>query len=558
MTRHEEQQKQASLKSVIDMEVEVRCPRQNCPIYDWDREQACLRLSGFHRAAPGLPADLAILRLEGQLEWPVLLLTGSSIAPGTLVQARLLGAVSALPLQQGDQLAPAERWTLVAVPELDAAFSAYQTLAALPPAELAPLQFYVQAQAREEHDQRVDEVQCCDATEAARLIRETRLSLKREKRSQPKDRSWLKREEEERPVAWRAIEGLSESLRLQLAQDRALQTDPNAPHAQAEQLIRFVPQRFQQALSNLLLDDERLLAFVERPLLRHRAGVLGMQTWRANEGLFLVTDRQVLWLRDFQTPGKSFLPGGYIAHMAPLERLQSITIIPAGKTPSDSSGSLEMGDSPYQRMALEVTSRCGSEWLSVDFPPGPEREKALARITSILRAFLPCADGNTDRRVRRLPVVEAWQPRGFEAEKLAALGGIVSSPIARRLEQRLTEELQAAGEELLASALLPALEEYQSPVRLIALTRQALVVINHLSDKQQRSPEEQARRYALAAVSSAQLRYSLLGSSLSLFVPRPGGGVQQQVFPFNSPAIARLLPLFTRLRLLLTGPYRTL
>ena len=554
---HEKRHKQVAQQPVMTLEVEVRQPRQNCLIYAWDRDQGRLRLDGIQRAAPGLPADLAMLRLEGVVAWPTLLLTGSSIAPGTLVQARLLGALSALPLRQDDQIAPAGRWILVAVPELDPTFSAYHSLEMLPPAELAPLQSYVQAQTREEHDQFAGEVQQCDATEAARLIRDTRLLLKREKRAQPKSKPRFTRDGEERPVAWRAIEGLSASLRLQLAHDRALQADPNAPHAHAEQLIRYVPQRFQQALGDLLLDDERLLAFVERPLLRHRAGILGMQTWRANEGLFLVTDRQVLWLRDFQTPGTSFLPGGYIAHMAPLERLRNITIVPAGKTPSDFRGSLEPDDSPYQRLALEVTCRGGSEWLVVDFPPGLEQEKALARLTSILHAFLPCADGNADHRVRRLPVVEMWQPRGFEAEKLAALGGIVPAPIARRLEQRLTEELHTGGEELLAAALVPALEEYQSPARLIALTRQALAVISDTGGKRQRSAGEQVQRYDLAAVSSAQLRYSLLGSSLSLFVPRPDGGVQQQVFAFNSPAIARFLPLFTRLRLLLTGPYQT-
>lgn len=555
MTIDEKRHQHASQQSIVTIEVEVWQSRQGCLLYTWDRDRGRLRLSGIHHAASGLPADLAVLPLEGMVVWPVLLLNTYSIAPETLVRARLLGALSALSLPQDEQLAPAQQWTLVAVPELDAAFSMYRSLEMLPPAELAPLQSYLQAKGRAEGAQVADEVRRYNAIEAERLIRDMRLWLKREKRQQAKGKPWRGRDEEARPVAWRAIEGLTESLRLQLSHDLALQADPNAAHAQAEQLIRFVPLRFQQALSDLLLDDERLLAFVERPLLRHRAGVLGMQTWRSNEGLFLVTDRQVLWLRDFQTPGKNFLPGGYIAHMAPLERLHSITIIPAGKTPPAFRGSLETASSPYQRLALEVSGRDGSEWLVVDFPPGPEIEQALARIASILRAFLPRPDGNADRRVRRLPVVEAWQPHGFEAEKLAVLGGIVLAPIASRLEQRLAEEVQAAGEEVLASALVPALEEYKSPARLIALTREALVVIDHVSGKQQHASEH-AQRYGLAAVSSAQVRYSLLGSSLSLFVPQPGGNVQQQMFPFNSPAIARFLPLFTRLRLLLAEPYQ--
>ena len=184
--------------------------------------------------------------------------------------------------------------------------------------------------------------QCADAEAAARSIRETRLLLKREQRMHSKGKGWLRRdEEEEKPVAWRAIEGLSEALRAQLLYDKTLQADPTAPQAQAEHLIRFVPQRFQHALSDLLLDDERLLAFLERPLLHHRTGWLGMQTWRSNEGLFLITDRQVLWLRDFLAPGSSFLPGGYIARMAPLERLQGIALLPAGRAPDEFAGRLE-------------------------------------------------------------------------------------------------------------------------------------------------------------------------------------------------------------------------
>ena len=60
-----------------------------------------------------------------------------------------------------------------------------------------------------------------------------------------------------------------------------------------------------------------------------------------------------------------------------------------------------------------------SELFAVEFPPQAEIEKALARVTSILRAFLPFPNGTDDRRVHHLPIVEAWLPRGTEAEQLA-------------------------------------------------------------------------------------------------------------------------------------------
>lgn len=557
-----ESEKPSSMASMM-IEVQVRQPYRDCPVYTWDRERECLRVTDISRAEPGLPADLASIKLEGKLEVPVLLLSTSSFAAGTLAQARLLGALSPTPTEEQEHLYPSDDWIFVAAASVDNSLSSYQSLEMLPPAQLGALKAYVRTQVKGERQHSSGGIQVHAAETAARCIRETRLLLKREQRMQPKGKGWRKREEEERPVAWRAIEGLAEALRLQLQQDALLQESKTGPHAQAEHLIRFVPQRFQQALADLLLDDERLLAFVERPLLRHRTGLLGMQTWRSNEGLFLVTDRQVLWLRDFMAPGSGFLPGGYIAHMAPLERLQAITILPAGSAPDEFAGRLESIDSPYPRLVMEVASCAGSELFAVEFPPKAEMEKALARINSMLRAFLPYPKGVDDRRVRRLPVVEAWLPRGAEAEQLAGLGGIVPAAITVRLEQRLASQLKRDGEELLVSVLVPSLEDYKSPARLVALTRSALLVIEEAGGKFHRmsgsrvSHTEHVHGYDLATISSAQLRHSLLGSSLSIFVPQPEGRTQQHVFPFHSPAIAWFLPLFTRLRLLLSGPYRT-
>jgi hypothetical protein len=534
------------------IEVLVREPQRDAPIYTWDAERASLRLSGLYSARPGLPADLATVHLEGLMDLPVLLLHSTNIAPGTLAQARLLGALSlrqAIPMEDAS---PAEGWVFIAAVQADASLAEYPSLAALPPTQLAVFHAYLQEQARDKPGSQSVEVHERDAEGAARLIRETRLFLKREQRARPRGKAWLGRDEEEKPVAWRAVQGLSEVLRLELQRNALLAQGEDAPHAQAEQLIRFVPQRFQHALAKLLLDDERLLAFVERPLLRHRTGLLGMQTWRSNEGLFLLTDRQALWLRDFLAPGSTFAEGGYIARMVPLERLQSIVVLPPGRTPGEFADRLEANDSPYQRLMLQIASAAGEEFIAIEFPVNAEVEKALAQIAAMLRAFLPQADGSADLRVRRLPVVELWLPPGAEAEHLAGLGGLVSAPIVQRLERQLDICLSASGEELLVKAQVPTLEDFKSPARIVALTRTALLVIDDGGKGQ--SPH--AHRYDLALVSSAQLRYSLLGSGLSVFVPQPDGRTQQLSFPFNSPAVAWFLPLFTRLRLLLSGPYR--
>lgn len=555
--KHSLQTAPDAAKEPMLLDVVVRQPQHDCPIYAWDYERSSLHLVGYAHATPGLPADLASYRVEGELELPVLLLGAFSNPPGTRVQARLLGAYSRASEESAANGAPIQGWIGVAVVQVDVAYASSNSLEQLSPAQQAPLLAYARQQAGEMQPQ--SEIIMHDAEETARVLREARVFIKRAQRASARRKNWGGGEAEEKPVAWRAVEGLSAALRLEVQRNALLAQDVYAPHAQAEQLIRFVPQRFQHALTSLLHDDERLLAFVERPLLRHRTGLLGMQQWRSNEGLFLLTDQQALWLRDFLAPGNSFLEGGYIARSLPLERLRSATILPPGAAPSELAGRLDMQESPYQRLILESESAAGSELLAVEFPANAEVEKALARIATMLRAFLPQACGEQDLRLRCLPIVEMWLPQGADAERLAGLGGIVSPSTTHLLKQQLVEATKESGEEVLVSALVPALEEFKTPARLIALTHHALLVIDAREKGQWtvRTAQGQLHRYELSAITSVQLRYSLLGSGLSLFLPQIGGKMQQVSLPFHSPAIAWFLPLFSRLRLLLSGPYRS-
>ena len=544
--------------------VVVHQPQRDCVLYTWDHQHACLRVTGLHHADTGLPADLAVMNLEELVDVPVLTLTAHSFPPGTLIDVRVLGAILARSAHEEQEVSFAlDGWFLVAVATVDSTLTAYSSLEQLPLAQQIALKRYVLAQTAKEGQQFLEEqedVQFCDADEVAHLLRETRVQIKRGKRTRRRGKEWFTPQGEEVSPSWRIIEGLSDALRAQLQQNRLAQDDEPAPHAQAEQLIRFVPQRFQETLAELLLDDERLLAFVERPLLRHRTGVLKMQQWRSNEGLFLVTDRQVLWLRDFLSPGRNFLSGGYIAHSAPVERLQRIMLLPAGAAPAELAGYLESRDSPYLRLIMQVQSRTGSEHVVIEFSQQAESEKMLARIVDLLQAFLPRTEGSSDQRVRRLPMVDIWQPQGAEAERLRGLGGSVPAVLAQQFEWHLTEEVSRAHDECLASALVPALEDYHSPARLIGLTRQAVLVLEEENAAKRPAAWKKVdqairlRRYDLTTLTSAQLRYSLLGSSLSLFLPRASEKTEQVVLPFHSPAIAWFRPLFTRLRVALSGP----
>src|SRR6266700_7162792 len=118
-TGHESKPGQPSSIAPMVIEVQVRQPHRDCPMYTWDRERECLRVSDMYHAEPGLPADLASTRLEGKLDVPVLLLGTCSFPPGTLAQARLLGALSPMPAEEQEHLYPSDDWLFVAVASVD-------------------------------------------------------------------------------------------------------------------------------------------------------------------------------------------------------------------------------------------------------------------------------------------------------------------------------------------------------------------------------------------------------------------------------------------------------
>jgi hypothetical protein len=548
-----------STSSSLRAEVQIRQSRQACWLYEWDRQEACLRVSGMQPAQFELPADLATLCLEGERDVPVMVFTSMSIAPQTRLPVRILGALQSLSSQHDKtNTFPLADWILVAVPDLPASPAAIASLEELPPDRLVALHAHLRDHVAPSLTPATEIVQH-PATRVGQQLREARVWLKRVQRQHPQRQRVSLSEAEEKAVAWRAVEGITKEQRRLLAQVRTL--EELAPYLQAEQLIHFVPARFQDALSHLLLDEERVLAFFQRPLLQHRTGWLGTKQWRSHEGLLLITDRHCFWLRDFLSPGSSVLPEGYIAHAVPLERLKGVHLLATGAAPAPWAQKLENNTSPYQRLVLDIESQAGSELMAVEFPSGADTEQALSRFMPMLHAFLPRPEGQEEQRVRRLPLVEVWHPAQAEAERLAGLGGMVPAESKQRLEQRLTEYCRDTREEVLVSALVPALESAHSPTRLVVLTRQAILLFDEVEERSwgwlwtSRKKRLLTQRYELSQVSSAQISYSLLSASLRLFVPQRQGTTQQQIIPFQSPAIAWFLPLFTRLRLLLNAPY---
>jgi inorganic pyrophosphatase len=569
------------VRSLI-LEVIVEQPGAPCNLYLYDRERRALVLERVLSVEKPQPADLARYPLErpqSALERigepirndysagaeqapavPVLLLSAVAVAPGTWVSARLIGAMRACS-HQDDLLMGG--WTLLAVPLADASQEQLTTCAQLEADRRASL---AAAVANQEHpdngiafETTEETIEWLEAPEAAHLVRQAKGTWRQRQRQQQAQTATSRgphehlrfgkrqeEEEQEQRVAWRAIQGVT----LQQIRKQGL-----GAYAEAEHLLRFVPQRFQQYLEELLLDDERVLCFIERPRLRLSRGLLGLGARHLNEGLLLCTDRQVLWLRDVAAQDATLVPWGYVARSCPVERLARVHLVPSGQA----NQALGLSSSPWVRLVIQSTAVLGTASLVVEFPA--QALPALQQAIPLLERFLPFLRGSlqavADRRVRRVPEVSVWQPHADEQEWLLHLGGMVPPEARGRLEAALQQALHP-GEQVLAQAMAPALSEYPGGPRLLALTRDRLLFGQTAEPSRRKRDGAEVpttmQSIPLAQIAAVQLRRSLLGSAIEVVVPNSTDKAKQPFVPFNSPGVVPFRAIYTRTRLLLAGP----
>ena len=143
------------------------------------------------------------------------------------------------------------------------------------------------------------------------------------------------------------------------------------PHTWAERMVGSLPFRFQRYVQDELLDEERILFFVERPPFRPpgtRWGLLRRQ--RLSEGLLIVTDRQLLFMEDALPPDITMVDWGYIARTTAVERIQGAEL---------------RAEPDRAALHVRVHAQSGSEHFSVPFPP--ECKDPLAEVELLLRSF---------------------------------------------------------------------------------------------------------------------------------------------------------------------------
>ena len=357
-----------------------------------------------------------------------------------------------------------------------------------------------------------------------------------------------------------------------------------AAYGETADLARWLPERFTRYLSGLLTPDERALFFIEAPrvVLRgwtepdvHRSPVwrpnallAGRRTRTLTDGLLLVTDRQILLLRDYAHPDSVMTQWGYLTRSWPLGRLLAASVARQGVTLAEATRAwpervrerlcaplpADEATAPVSasaRMILALEGRNGVQVTGAAFPP--EAEATLERIAALTRRFVPLLGeaGRGDWRLRRLPVVEPWRPTDSEARELESLGGMIPTSVTRALEVATAAAL-APDDLILAQARTPqANASGPALAALLTLTpsRLLLATVGATSG----AATSHLEVFSLGAVSSAALQYSLLGCWFELALPRRGALPRRIAYP--SPLAMPFRALYLRTRSLLeVGP----
>ena len=403
-------------------------------------------------------------------------------------------------------------------------------------------------------------------------------------------------------VTWQGLAGVGPA---------EMRTRGMAAFGQAEHLVRRVPARFLRYLDELLPANERVLLFADTEAFHVRGwtgeldaslamqeqehkqehkrervrssrwgralGVVGVGRMRARTlqaGLLLITDRQVILLRDLAPPDATLVHWGYIAHSWPLGRLVAARALPP-RTALNKAALVGWPARLDERLTDpiaydEVTTPStlarlvlaleGSEGIAVTGAALPaDGAPALARAEQVLTEFAPWpgAAGVADRRLRAMPDVHLWRPTEEEASALESLGGMVPEMVAQGLAHETMWAI-TSDEEVLVQARTPALDANGARrAALLTLTPTRLLIAtmpNQVGAKARITPE--LRAIPLQAVTSALLQHSVLGSGLVVYLTQAEQKPETYQFSvsFPSPLIVPFRALFTRLCALIQTP----
>ena len=478
-----------------DLTVNVRIeePGGAFNTYSYDHQRGTLRLAGVHQQPySGVERGTVLNTLTedgGPLE--ALIPATSPTSKGCIVEARVLGGIQVSTLE-------AQGLFLVGVPTADPARAEVCDAAELSPAERQAID-----SAASFGLQRVF-LRWVPPPEAEARVREATKAY------------WQDKAEAESRVryvaAWKA-----QPLSSRWAGDDEAET-----HTWAEYLIPSLPFRFQKYVEEMLLPDERILFFVERPSFVPGGvwGVLRRQMLR--QGLLVITDRQVMAMLDSLPPDSTMVDWGYIAKASAVERVTGTW--------------LDSGDSTCE-IGFAFDSAGGVERYTMTFPA--THSEALQEAVNLLERFVhPSAPTAARRLYDQKPASNPSKDQGEETdvvEKYPHLGDLLSRIAG-------TEEVVAV------AAARPVEGRGLGPALVLTATKLVLFPGGSRKDLQ-----PSCREYPVAGISSVELTQSLISCRFEVFVPAMEE-VDKVTLRYYYPDAPPFLKAFIALRHLLGRP----
>lgn len=313
-------------EETIDVVVDKPMARHN--VYSFDPRRNRIRLEAVRAVEQERPFDAAHVEDHGE-RLPVILLSSLPTFEGCLVEARVLGGVQHLPAivviaaPVADPLAPQNIDSFECL-KRDLACAAVDLLGSPD----GPVSFI-------------------GAAEALRCVGEWRRSVRTAAATRTQVRGG---------AAWKAVAPSKES---------------RGPHTWAENLLFRLPLRFQDYVAELLFDDERILFYLDRPPFRHHGRLGSLRGKKANEGLFVLTDRMALLMEDAIPPGITMVHWGYRADIVAVEQILGAELATSGAVVT---------------LCLHYRAAGGqTDSLRIPFPES--HREALEDVLPLLRAF---------------------------------------------------------------------------------------------------------------------------------------------------------------------------
>jgi len=431
----------------------IEQPLANTNEYTWDEHARAIRLSRAVYAETLIPLERGIvahsLTLHGE---PVqaLLVINLPTFTGCWVGARVIGAVERL---EGESTV----YAIIAVANGDACLNDIHRLADLADPARDAIQGLLHNHAR-----------WLDGMEASQLVHAAR---------QRWALAHAENTSEQTIPAWQVDTGHFDPFR------RAIETTRYSP---AESRLWTLPTRFQNYVATLLLPDERILAWVHRPLMAQaRLGIFRRETLR--QGVLVITDQQFLWMVDPVTPTLDVEGYGYVARTFAIERLCDVLLELDGKR---------------LRLTVALNNAQGNlESLSIDFPTSAQDD--LNQVVRLLNRFLPRA--NETRLARRKPLEPL---RRILDDPMTSDKELVRATVAR-LQDALTRELN--GEMIYAQGFVP---EWGDGARLITVTERFIRITHDPRNRATPIPS-----IPLATIGTVEVCHSVLGSWFRVWLP---------------------------------------